>query len=368
MGALGIVFADGKFNQLGDLVKVRTEASLPFGGRYRLIDFTLSNMVNSDITNVAIITQKNYQSLMDHIGSGKEWDLSRKYGGVVIFPPYSGYRSSGIFNNSIDALHDILGYIKKINEEDVILTTCDSVDILDYSKVLRKHNKNNADITIVYRNVDNEEVKNNDLVLDINESFEVTNAQFGVKKDVNNVAIGTFVIKKDLLINILEIAISKGATSFEQEFIVGNIGKLKMVGFVHDGTYLLIDSLNSYYQTNMSLLDEDVRSEVLLSTPLYTKVKDSAPTKYGIDCKVKNSFIADGCIIDGIVENSILFRGVKISKGTKVKNCILMQDTVVLENVELNSVITDKNVKISAHQKLSGSAKLPYYIGKGMDI
>ena len=367
MGALGIIFADGKFDQLGDLVKVRTEASIPFGGRYRIIDFTLSNFVNSDITDVGVITKRNYQSLMDHIGSGKEWDLSRKNGGIVIFPPFGNYRNDTIYQNTIQALYGLIGFIQKSKEDNIILTDCDSVNLINYTDVLSTHDKNDADITIVYRNVKKDEVKSDYLVLGLDKD-NVSSAQFGIKNDVSAISISTYIIKKELLIDLLEVAINKGATSFDQEVIVNNIGKLNIKGYLYDGVYLGFDSIKSYYENNMSLLNEDVRKEVFYSMPLYTKVRDSAPTKYGSKSKVENIFIADGCIIEGTVKNSILFRGVRVEKDAVVENSILMQDTLVSQGVSLNAVITDKNVIISANQSLSGSKKLPYYIGKNVTI
>lgn len=363
MGALGIVFADGKISELEDLVRVRTEASIPFGGRYRLIDFTLSDMVNADIIQIAIITKRNYQSLMDHIGSGKEWDLSRKNGGIAIFPPFGSYQSESIYANKIEALMGIIGYIKKSPEENIILTDCNSVNIIDYNKVLRKHQKNNADITIIYREGGNDKFNHLALTLD---DATVTGLDF--TKHGTNYAIGTYVFKKDLLIKMIELASLKGATSFEQELIINSLGKYKLVGYAHNDIYLPIDSMTSYYESNMMLLDPKIKQEVLESIPLYTKVRDSAPTKYKEGSVVKNCLIADGCIIEGVVENSILFRGVKVAKGAVVKDCILMQDTQVATGVKLNAVITDKNVKISENKELSGCAKLPYFIGKSMSL
>ncbi len=363
MGALGIIFADGKVSQLEELVRVRTEASIPFGGRYRLIDFTLSSMVNADITQIAVITKRNYQSLMDHIGSGKEWDLSRKNGGVVIFPPFGSYQSESIYANRIEGLMGIIGYIKKSPEENIILTDCNCVSIIDYNKVLRKHQKYGADITIMYREEENPD--QNKLVLKLDD-YKVIGADFSRKG--TNTTINTYVFKKDLFIKLLELASLKGAVSFEQEFIINNIGKLNIIGFVHNDVYLPIDSMASYYKNNMMLLNPEIRRTILESIPLYTKVRDSAPTMYGETSVVSNSLIADGCIIEGVVENSILFRGVKVSKGAVVKDCILMQDTKVSENVKLTAVITDKNVLISENKELTGCSKLPYFIGKSMSL
>lgn len=369
MGAAGIIFSDGKFGQIDELVRKRTEASIPFGGRYRLVDFALSNMVNADITQVAIIAKRNYQSLMDHIGSGKDWDLSRRNGGVVIFPPFGNYKSGNVYGNQLEALQGIIGFITKCPEENIILTECDSVNTIDYTDVLNQHEDTNADITLIYKELEPQEIHEEYLVVDTDEHGRVKKAS--MIKEINGVqkaVINAWVIKRKLLQTLLSEAASKGATSIEQEFIINNISSLRIFGYNYTGVFLANNSMEQYYANNMALLNEKVRKQVLEVCPIYTKVRDSAPTKYGKNAVVKNSFIADGCIIEGTVENSILFRGVKIGKDTVVRNCILMQDTMVLENVKLNAVVTDKNVTIRSHQELSGCAKLPYYVAKNMMI
>ena len=369
MGTAGIIFSDGRFSQVDELVRKRTEASIPFGGRYRLIDFALSNMVNADITQVAVIARRNYQSLMDHIGSGKDWDLSRRNGGISIFPPFGNYKSGNVYANQIEALQGIIGFITKCPEENIILTECDSVNIINYEEVISEHEENNADMTIIYRECEVKDFYAEHLVIDTNEAGRVTYAGLvNETKGVQKVGINALVIKRKLLQGLLYEAAAKGANSFEQEFIINNVSSLRIFGYNYTGAHLRINSLENYYANNMALLNSDVRKEVLESTQIYTKVRDSAPTKYGKDAKVENSFIADGCVIEGTVINSILFRGVKVGKDTVVKNCILMQDTMVLEKAKLNAVITDKNVTIRDHQELSGCAKLPYYIAKNMMI
>ena len=369
MGAAGIIFSDGNIGQIDELVRRRTEASIPFGGRYRLIDFALSNMVNADIIQVAVISKRNYQSLMDHIGSGKDWDLSRRNGGVSIFPPFGNYKSGNVYANQIEALQGIIGFITKCPEEHLILTECDSVNVIDYPDVLEQHIDTNADITLIYKEQELDNAAEEYLVVETDEfgrvkSGSLLNNTNGVKK----VVINAFVIKRKLLQVLLSEAASKGATSLEQEFILNNISSLRVFGYNYTGVYLPINSMENYYKNNMALLDEEVRKQVLEVAPIYTKVRDSAPTKYGQNAVVENSFIADGCIIEGQVINSILFRGVKIGKDTVIKNCILMQDTMVLDNVHLNAVVTDKNVTIRSHQDLSGCAKLPYYVAKNTMI
>ncbi len=367
MGTAGIIFSDGRFSQVDELVRKRTEASIPFGGRYRLIDFALSNMVNADITQVAVIARRNYQSLMDHIGSGKDWDLSRRNGGISIFPPFGNYKSGNIYGNKIEALQGIIGFITKCPEENLILTECDSVNVIDYTDVIKEHEENNADITVIYKELEVKDQYAEHLVIDTDEFGRVKNASLvNETKGQQKVGINAIVIKRKLLQSLVYEASSKNEASFEQEIIINNVSSLRIFSYNYQGVYLRINSLENYFANNMSLLDEDIRKQVLESAPIYTKVRDSAPTKYGKGAIVEKSLIADGCVIEGTVINSILFRGVKVAKDAIVENCILMQDTMVSERVKLNAVITDKNVTIRSQQELSGCSKLPYYIAKNM--
>ncbi len=371
MGAAGIILADGKLGEIDELIRHRTVASVPFGGRYRLVDFALSNFVNADITQVGIITKRNYQSLMDHIGSGKDWDLSRKNGGVIIFPPYgnpfANYQNK--HGNLLEALQSVDEFITKCPEDNIIVTECDSVNVVDYSDVLAQHEDTNADITVIYKELDGENCEKGSLVIDTDEFGRVVRGSIvRGDKGLIKASIGSYVIKRKLLAALLKEATSRGSDSFEQDIIINNVSSLRVFGYHYSGAYLPINSMEQYYKHNMALLNSEIRGQVFDNTQIYTKVRDSAPTKFGLSAKVQNSFIADGCEIEGTVINSILFRGVKVSKGTVIKDSILMQDTMVMENVELKAVITDKNVTIRERQNLSGCEKLPYYISKNMVI
>ena len=366
MGAAGIIFSEGKFGQIDELVRKRTEASIPFGGRYRLIDFALSNLVNAGVVQVAVVTKRNYQSLMDHIGSGKDWDLSRKNGGVTIYPPFGNYKSGSVYANQIEALQSIIGFISKCQEDNLIITECYSVNVVDYSDALKFHEDHDADITVIGQ-TQNTLLNNPHLVATLNKNGQFTSATLAHKAE-GFVGIDAYIIKRQLLENLLGEASVHGLASFEQEIVINNISSLRIFGYEYEGTLLPIDSMQHYYEYNMALLDEKVRRSVLEVLPIYTKTRDSAPTRYGVEAHVENSLIADGCMIEGTVINSIIFRGVKIAKDTVVENCILMQDTVVMNNVKLKAVITDKNVTIRDRQELAGCAQLPYFVGKGMMI
>ncbi len=376
MTAAGLIFSNIHDRNIPDMTTERTIASLPFGGRYRLVDFTLSAMVNAGIDKVGIVTHNNYRSLMDHIGSGKDWDLARRSGGVIILPPFvtafDNPKANKLYTTRLEALAGVLDYINCCDEDVLVLSDCDVVANVDIADVIASHEASGADMTVVTRKmaIDGASsaggtVATIDCDGNITEFVERTVRMEG-EYDVNT---NVLVINRSFLISVLQTAVSHGFNDFYQQAIpyVKNTAKIKAYRF--DGYYAEIDSLARYLSASMELLDKDVRDEVFNpARPVYTKVRNSAPTIYTKDAKVKNSLIADGCVIEGEVENSIIFRGVRIRKGTVVRNSIMLQDSCTGENVELNCVITDKNVTIRDDRKLCGAESLPYYISKGKMI
>ncbi len=371
MKTMGIIFSNIHNETIDELTRKRTSASIPFGGRYRLIDFALSNMVNADIVNVGVVTQKNYQSLMDHVGSGKDWDLSRKNGGLIVFPPFSNSGSDFLFANRLEALKSISNYIEENQSDYVVLTDCDSVNVIDLSNAINFHIEKEADITVVYKNmtVPQDLVSHMSCEVDDNERIIHTDRKSQLGRH-SNVCLNIWIMNRKLLEGLLEDATVSGFNSFEKDIIQRNVKSLRVFGYNYEGVYLHVNTMENYFKYNMQLLDADVRKE-LFAQPgraIYTKVRDSAPTLYGNDAVVENSFVADGCEIEGVVKNSILFRGVKIGKGAVIENSILMQDTSIASNVHLNAVITDMNVVIRERNDLAGCEKIPYYIGKNSVI
>lgn len=370
MRAVGIIFSNIHDDNVPELVRERTLGSIPVGGRYRLIDFPLSNMINSGIDTVGIITKSNYQSLMDHVGSGKDWDLARKDGGVIILPPYGNNESSSLYTTRLEALKGITNFITRADEEYVVMTDCDAVCRVNYRDVIDYHIKNHADITIIYKTLETKKYFNKlATTFDIDDG-RITGVKWSerVAEAGSNVCTNVFVMKKSLLLNIVMDSISHNKHHFMADVVSENLKSMRVMGYKHEGFYAGISSLQAYYDSNMRLLDEDVRHEVFGDRSVFTKIRDSAPTKYGKSAIVKNSMIADGCVIEGEVENSILFRNVKVARGAVVKNCIIMQNTVLGENSTLNCIITDKNVVIRDKKTLSGSENHPFYIGKGIMI
>ena len=367
MKALGIIFSNIHDQNIPELVKVRTLASIPFGGRYRLIDFALSNMVNSNIYTVGIITKFNYQSLMDHVGSGKDWDLARKDGGLIILPPYNNDTNKKLYNSRLEALKGITNFLSRADEEYVVMTDCDMACRVNYNDVIEKHIKNHADITLIYRERKAGELEENKATLvGLDKNGRINELKFvDTLSEQANVFMNMYVMKKSLLLNLVLDSISHNDRHFTTDILASNLKSMKIMGYKYDGYYAGISSLQAYYESNLDLLKRENRDALFGDRSVFTKIRDSVPTKYGANAIVKNSLIADGCVIEGEVENSILFRGVKVARGTVVKNSILMQHTVTGENVTLNCIITDKNVVIRDKRVLSGSENHPFYIAKG---
>lgn len=367
---LGLIFSNMHDSTIPSLTKERTMGSVMFGGRYRLIDFPLSNLVNSGVTEIGVITKSNYQSLLDHIGSGREWDLSNKNGGLHLLPPFS-HVGSGIYRGRIEALSGVWSFVERSNAEYVIMSDCDVATTIDYKPVVEQHIKTGADITAVYAKTfrsDNATISGT--VFNTNNEGRIVDVMINPEiLGEFNISLNMYVIKKDFLRNIVKDSTSRGITSFETAILQSKKDEIKIYGYEHEGYFARIDSMDSYYKENMALLNSENRTGLFRNEmPIYTKIRDNGPVKYGIGSKTKNSLIADGCIIDGTVENSVLFRGVKVGKGAVVKNCILMQGTVIGNNCDVESIVTDKGAEISDGRSLTGSESYPLYVGKNAKI
>ena len=361
---VGVIFSSLNEENVPELTKQRSIGSIPFGGRYRIVDFALSNMVNSGITTVGMITKYNYQSLMDHLGSGKFWDLARKEGGLILLPPYSD-ETEHLYKNRLEALKGASAFLKKAKQDFVVLADSDAVYKLDYSKVIDYHIAKNADITMVYH--EHEPQKSHyQMAFETQDdgkisSIEINSTSSGVKKNYINVMVA----RTSFLLRLIQDAIQHGYKSFGRDILSPGVKTYNLYGYKFDGYYANISSLNAYFNANLDLLDKKVRTEIFGGRDVYTKVNDSQPAKFTDTAKVKNSLISDGCLIEGTVENCVLFRGVKIGKGTVVKNCILMTDNIIGENCNLAYVVSDKDSVIRDNRVLAGCELQPYFINKG---
>ncbi len=368
MNAYSIIFSDA-FNdeRIGELTAKRNLASIPFGGRFRLIDFLLSSLVGAGVYDIGVITRSNYSSLMDHLGSGKDWDLDRKKGGLKFLTPFVETTGRTI-KNRMDALISARSYIKAAKSDYCILSDSNIICNIDFESVLKTHIEKNADITCLYRT---DEVCAGETSITVTAEGKIVDAlyHFDNERNQKDVIIKTYVIRKTLLLELIDRAITFGWDDLDRDFIAKSFEAHNIYAYKITGFCKIIRNINDYYDASMALLDKNIRKELLRAkNPILTKVKYSVPTMYGENTTVSNSLIADGCKIEGTVENSILFRGCHIKKGSIVRNSIVMQNSVIGENCILTNVIADKNIEISADKVLTGYETLPFVIAKNTSI
>ena len=358
-------------NKLGQIIKGRSLATIPFGGRYRLIDFYLSNMVNSGIQNVGILVRKNYRSLLGHVRSPKEWDLDRKNDGIFILPPDNEDQHWGNLRGDLEVLNANMDYIVRSKQKYVLITSSNIICNIDYTDAVKYHKANENDITVIYNTL-NSSIK--DVLaytqIKIDDKNKVTDMEMNSNKiNGGKVSLESYVMEKSLLMDIIYACISRGEYDLVKDGIIRNLNKYKVHGYEFKGEVFNINSVQSYYNYSMKLLDNKVWNELFFNpNPIYTKMKDLAPVKYGECSNVKNSLIANGCVIDGEVKNSIIFRNVRIEKGVKIKDSIIMQNTIIDKNSILENVIIDKDCFISKGNKFKGSQSYPTVIEKNTTI
>ena len=369
--ALGIIFPNSYDTVVPELVSYRLMASIPFASRYRMIDFLLSSMVNCGIDNISIIVRKNYHSLMDHLGSGREWDLTRKNGGLNIVPPFA-QRTVKSYSGRVDGLASILEFLKAQKEKYVFLANANIAANFDFKAMLEQHIETNADVTIAYVETEIQErlkaqnlTKEQYYTIVTDDTGRVKDIEICTKDDgVKNLSMCLYAFNKDFLIEQINEAYMKGYIHLERHILIPQMDKLNIRGFKFEGYTARINDIKSYFDENMKLLDEKNLNALFSANQIYTKIRDDNPTRYFNGAKAKNVMVADGCVIEGEVENSVIFRGVKIGKGAKVKNCVLMQDTVVEAGAKVEYVITDKKVRITEGKEIRGADSYPMYIAK----
>lgn len=376
MSIKGFVFANLHDSNIPELTSMRTMASVPFCCRYRLIDFALSNMVNSGITNISVITNQNYQSLMDHLGSGKDWDLARRSGGLKIIPPfmnaYANNKGSTVPRSSrLETLKSISSMIYEMTSDYVVLCDCDSICNIDIAAMVDQHEKTGADITIAVKRMNvTPEKASKSIIVTSDENGRIVDVLVRPDSETGNfdVNINVWVITRRYFQSMIREACARDYHSLSIDVLARECGNAKFMVYRYEGYYECISSMEEYFSCSMRLLtDRDAKNSLfdVKKRPIYTKVRNSPPAKHCGNSRVSNSLIADGCVIEGTVENSILFRGVHVGKNTVVRNSILFQDTFVGDSVKLNCVVTDKEVVIRDMRELSGHESMPFYIEKG---
>ncbi len=363
---MGLIFAYQNDELMRELTQKRALSSIPFGGRYRIVDFALSNMVNSGITQVGIITRNNYQSLMDHLGSGKEWDLSRKNGGLYMLPPFS--QSEGSYRGEMEALGNADAFIRKSNYKYIMIASADSVCNMNFDDALNYHIEKDADITIIYKKgkFERQNEHENNCFIQCDADGRVIDVAVNPLVGRDNLSMDQIIIGKSLLETLIRECASHNMYSFHRDVLQKRVNDLKIYGYEYTGYYAKIESIASYFQASMDLLNESIR-QALFYQPrqIFTKIRDEVPTLYQNGSDVKNSLVADGCVIEGEVENSIIFRGVRIRKGAVVKNSIIMQACEIQSNSQLEYAIIDKDVVIRENRKLFGYKLYPMVLAKG---
>ncbi len=377
MSASGIIFSNIHDSNLPELTRRRTVASVPYGCRYRFIDFALSNMVNSNIYDISVITHYNYQSLMDHIGAGKDWDLARRGGGIKILPPYVTAHSNhanSFFSSRLEALKSVSYTLDSITSDYVVMCDCDVICNVDLNDIIRVHSESGADMTVAVKraSLDEKTAESSIIYRSDDEGFVTDVISFPKRfEGEEDISLNISVINREFLQQIVMDAIAHGYTSLTKDVILRNLGKKLFKVYKYDGYYAYIRSMADYFKYNLELIDNKEARDSLFSVknrPIYTKVRNSEPTYYSSESVVRRSMIADGCHIEGTVENSILFRGVTVSRNATVKNSILMQGTYVGDGTYLNCVISDKNSVVRDGRLLSGTEEQPYYIPKNQTL
>ena len=373
---MGIIYTNKDDLSLRELTNQRSVAALPLAGRYRVVDFILSSMVNSGVRNVGVIMQRNYRSLMDHLGSGKEWDLHTRNNGLFLLPPFVTQENGGEYLGVLDALRANFDYLRRSKQRLALLTNSNMVFNMNFEPMIRQHEQTDADITLLYTKVRRD--------MELSSASKHTHAFLNVGKDgrisdmevnpnaanYDTMYMNVLLIKRTLLMHLVDGAAAHGEHDINRELIQPAIksGSLKVYGYEFKGYYRRIETIKSYFRCNMDLLDYNVRQELFKKSPVYTKTRDDVPAVYREGNNVKNSLVADGCVIEGSVENCVLFRGVHIGRNASVKNAIIMQDSEIEDSVELENVILDKNVTVRAHGRLIGQVQYPIVIGKNVTL
>ncbi len=369
MNVMGIIFTNDA--SLGALTDKRTMASLPFGGRYRQVDFALSNMSAAGIRHIGIFSRHNYQSLMNHIGAGEEWGLELEEGGLEYLTPFS-MSTTDIYRGKLDALHSVMSILEKSREEYVVLIDSAIISNIDLKHVIKCHIESGKDITVVTKTGIANGKKQLDLAVKVDENGEATDIAVDYVAPADYLAsMDIFVLSKKWLVQRIKEHIARNLFHMDRDLVLGLWQKNAATIHVYQfpGIAMYNESVEEYFRNSMALIDKKTRHDMFgYNHPVFTRVRDRVPSFYGDNCEVENCVVADGCILEGEVENSILFRNVTICEGAEVEDCIIMNDTVVGEGAELKYVILDKDVTVRPGAKLCGTPSNPIIVKRGETV
>lgn len=360
MRAIGIILAGGNNHRMRELSNKRAVSAMPFAGSYRSIDFALSNMSNSKINRVAVLTQYNSRSLNEHLSSAKWWDFGRKQGGLFVFPPTITAENSSWYRGTADAIYQNLAWLKECHEPYVVIASGDGIYKLDYNKVLEYHIEKKADITVVCKDMPDEgdisrfgvvTMDEDDRIIDMEEKPMITDSQ--------TVSCGIYVIRRRQLIELIEKCAKEDQYNFVTDVLIKYKNVKRIYGYKMNSYWNNIASVESYYQTNMDFLKPDIRKHFLCDYPtIYSKVLDLPPAKYNPGSNVRNALIGSGSIINGTVENSVLFKKVFIGNNCVVKNSIIMNDVYLGDNTYVENCVVESNTTIRANTVYKGEGEI----------
>lgn len=363
---MGVINLDHELDNLNELTYFRCGAAVPFASRYRLIDFVLSNMMRAELESVGLFVRRKYRSLMDHLGDGKSWDMNRKHGGLFILPPdWNDPTDTSL--GDLQHFHNNLDFFRRASAKYIVHSGSQHINTADLQDVYRYHLEQGADVTLVYKKIENLQPEHDTCTrLDVDENDQVT----GIHNEKNhpNVYMDIFIMEKSLFLEQVEYCIAHGQSYFFRDAIQRNPGKFKIAAYRYEGYHAVINSLESYYKNSLELLKQPQFLELFGENPVQTKIKYEAPTRYLESADVSNSLVANGCVIGGTIENSVIFRGVQVKKGARIVNSVIMQKCVIEENAVIENVILDKDVHLSRERILVGDQKRPFVIAKRSKI
>lgn len=367
MDTMGIIFSNIYDNNMGELTNERTSASIPFGGRYRQVDFILSNMANSGIRDIGIITKYNYQSLMDHLGNCEEWDLQLGEG-VRFLPPYATGHT-GAYRGKLEALQTALPVLERNNSDYVVLSDTTVLCAINFLEIVEEHIASGCDVTVVAKRGQTDGVRRQQLALKLDEKGSLVDMAVGYCAPADYLTgMSMFIMDRKKLISVIREMVPHGKYHLERDYLLPEYleGRLKVNVYEFHNVALFNESVQEYFDNSMALLREDVRHSLFRSEiPIYTKVRDAVPTLFGQTGQAPNCVLADGCHLFGYAENCVIFREVEIDEGADVRDSVIMQGSRIGVGAKLRYVILDKNVEVKPGTCLLGSPDHPLVIGKG---
>lgn len=371
MKSIGMILAGGNNEmRLGELTRTRAASAMPIGSCYRAIDFPLSNMTNSGIRKVAIITQYNSRSLHDHLNSSKWWDFGRKQGGLFVLHPYLSRDNSSWFRGTADSIYQNMTYLERSNEQYVVITSGDAVYKMDFRDAIRFHEEKGADITVVCKDMPDKDLSKLGIMERETDGRIREFEEKPIEPSSTVASLGIYVISRTLLISLLEEIIPENRFDFVKDVIIRFRKKLNIYGYDFHGYWSNIGGgIMDYYNTNMDFLRRDVRDLFTKQSPfIETKPKDEPPAKYNAGAKVNDTVVGSGSIVNGVVSHSVLFRRVYTGENTIVKDSIIMEGSYIGNNCVVEYAILDKEVVLSDGKQVIGTPENPVVIGKGTVI